>query len=104
VEPPSALIRVSFHLSWVNKFFIEAFARGYVRVDGQEHAASWQTGTDIPVLPGRHEVEAYLRYKGFQAELGRAVHTVSLTTDSSTASLVARGSWLNNVPFRLRAS
>ena len=101
---PSAEIQVSFHLSWVNKFFLEAFARGYVRVDGQEHTADWRSSTAIPVGLGQHQVEAYLKYKGSKSELGRAVQTVSLAPDSNRARLVAYGSWLNNVPFHFRSA
>jgi hypothetical protein len=91
-------VGVTFRLSWVNGWFIRAFARAFVSINGSEHAAGWAGETIVEVSPGMVEARAFLRYRGVRTALGTGAYRLEVT-HGTTVHLVVRNGVMNQTPF-----
>lgn len=94
----ASTIRVVITPHWVNACLLLWAARPLVLLDGVEHAVHWSEPREFPVESGRHSVKTYMRYKGFDANLGAGQIDVDLEIGES-ADIVARNGWVNSAPF-----
>lgn len=93
-------IEATVRAHWMNRWFLSAFARPEVVVDGISHVASWGVPLKVSIAAGRHRVAAGARYLGTSWLLG----TVSTDIDvppGETVRVVAINGWRNGHPFRI---
>lgn len=83
---------------WVNASLLMPLARPFVRVDGDELIARWKHPLELPVVAGKHLVETFIRYRGFNAELGTGKLTLEVQPGEDL-EVVARNGWANHMPF-----
>lgn len=78
-----AAITVTIAPHWVNGWFLRAFARPVVQIDGDDHIARWRKPVTVSVPPGQHGIRAFFRYRGTKSDLGAAQR--ELNADSGDA-------------------
>jgi hypothetical protein len=96
---PSLTVTVSAR--WLNRWLLVPLARPYVRVDGRERPLRWGRPAELPVPPGTHAVEVYLRYRGSRRNLGTGRLDVPIGPTDHRVVTAVNGA-LNHTPFRLR--
>nr|WP_314144666.1 hypothetical protein [uncultured Rhodococcus sp.] len=94
-------IEIEFAPHWVNASLVRTLARPFVTVDGVEHRQSWIAPSAYTLEPGRHELTAFIRYRGTNAALGTGRRTV-MVQPGQHISLRARNGWANHMPFELQ--
>lgn len=91
---------VEFTPSWVNGWFVRAFARPVVSIDGRAAPGRWSAPVERAVDDGTHLIGAGIRYIGTPWILG--MRPRSFTTDArAPLRLMARNGPLNSDPFLL---
>lgn len=96
-------IELTVKANWVNACILWPLARPYARIDGAECQCRWGVSHRLTVSPGRHQLQAYLKYRGTSAILGRASTTVDVAKGDHWR-LLARNGWMNHQPFAFVAS
>lgn len=87
----------------VNGWFLRAFARPVIMIDGAEHDAHWSRPRTIPVSAGEHTVAVGVRYRGTPWLLGAESSALQVgIAAEETRGFVARNGPLNHQPFRLK--
>ncbi|MGN6444053.1 hypothetical protein [Amnibacterium sp.] len=94
----SAAVSVVVRPYWLSSWFLRAFARPFVVVDGREHPARWSRPLRVQVRAGARSIGAGIRYPGTRRLLGYRPLTVD-ATPGEQVELLARNGPLNSEPF-----
>lgn len=85
---------------WVNGWFLRAFSRPIVLVNGTEHAARWGHPLEVAVSAGTHRVGVGARYRGAAGTLGVEESRIDVANGANLRA-EARNGFFNHQPFTL---
>ncbi|AYG04763.1 hypothetical protein [Gryllotalpicola protaetiae] len=88
---------------WLNAWFLYAFGRPVVVIDGDEHSIRWRQPARIPLAAGKHTVSVGFRYVGTPWLLGVRERGYVVPQDG-TLRLSAMNGPLNSEPFYVEIS
>lgn len=91
MKSAEAAITVTVIPHWVNGWFLRAFARPVVQIDGADHVARWRKPVTVTVPPGPHGVRAFFRYRGRRSALGMAQREVDTASGEAWRFVAAHG-------------
>jgi hypothetical protein len=94
------ILRLSFELSWVNRTFIVALAKPFVRVNDREMVLAWRTHHELELREGPNEISAFFRYRGTHVDLGTGSLTLEAEADH-VYEASARNGVMNQTPLSL---
>ena len=88
---------------WLNAWFLYAFGKPVLVVDGDEHPIRWRRAVRVPVSAGKHTVSVGFRYLGTPWLLGVRERGYVVPHDG-TLRLSAMNGPLNSEPFYVEIS
>lgn len=97
----SGSLRITVRGHWVNRWWLVAFTRPYVRVDGHEHQVAWGREQTLPLSVGAHSLETFIRYRGIRADLGAGRLDFTVTPGQEVCVEAINGV-TNGTPFTPR--
>lgn len=94
------ILRLYFELSWVNRGFIIALTRPFVRLNNREMVLSWRIPHELELLEGTNDLSAFFRYRGTHVDLGTGSLTFEAQADH-VYEVSARNGVMNQTPLSL---